>query len=644
MSDAPQVKKLLEAFGLESLLEIVDEQALGQIEAEIAELGGVDNVMSDKLPPPPPPRANPAFGTPDAPITASTTRYRCREQHAPEVHGGHILDVGPLEITTRRDTLDGELVWRIDMRRVDNGMSFHHNVIVRAADHRLMRHEAGTPMRVFTGFVAGDWAHLSVKGELGKSARDRLPEAAFASLWSLWTALAAAPLGAGWTTSASLYVKVSTYDWRFIPIRLEVSGEERVTVPAGTFDCWIVTAQGAGDTRRVEDRYWVSRGENVTRAVVRAHEQRHAGTTRFYELASVDRLTVSAETTAPEGPADPPPAVPTPERAATSRARMDKVDQLLNEIPEASDPLIRNLLKVYAFEGRTDMFAGLLESLGAGSADVGEGNAQASVTEPSRAEVPEDRVHAAAEQVPPNVIAGPSASLELTVPDARMTLDSLPLRPSPWVIPREEIEKRVDESVRRIPSLAELQDSDNVRGVPHEALTRYDRERREYGEDVRAMWELHNLWSDYLSRRVTVSAAVTVDSGEARPTRVRVTVPQGIGIELPHEELGIDKAVPPLPMKAPLDQHRKRLVRRLLAVRTHDQGQVPVDRYSMPDGSTVLVVGPVLASRSAVMMFRFAITFASWDSVKPFTLTYDIAPEGMPAVSGSVHVGTHAAT
>lgn len=302
MSDAPQVKKLLEAYGLEFLLDMVDKKAIGEVEAEIAELGGVESVMSDKLPPAPPPQPNPAFGTPGAQMTAGTSNYRCTAQHPPEVHDGHILDVGPVEIIARSDTAEGEPVWRIDMRRVDDGMSFHHNVIVRGADLRLIRHEAGTPMRVFTGFVAGEWAYIRVKVGTGKAERERLPEAAFASLWTLWAGLAAAPLGAGWSTSASLYLKVSTFDWRFIPIRLEVSGEERVTAPAGTFDCWIVSAHGAGERGKVDDRYWVSRGEDGTRVVVRAEEQRRAGTTRFYELTSFDRLTTPPEATATASP------------------------------------------------------------------------------------------------------------------------------------------------------------------------------------------------------------------------------------------------------------------------------------------------------------------------------------------------------
>jgi hypothetical protein len=303
---------------------------------------------------------------------------------------------------------------------------------------------------------------------------------------------------------------------------------------------------------------------------------------------------------------------------------MNQVDELLSRIPEASDPMIRAILKLYAFQGQTDMVAGMLESLLEG-AENGD-----------RAQV--------AEQVAVNV-TGPSASLALTLPDARMTLDSVPLTPSRETLWPQEISGRADKSVRQIPSLAELQASDNVRpGTPHEAIARYERERLEYGEDVRAMLEMRNLWLDYLSRRVMLSAAVTVDSDDARPTRVRVTVPQGVGIELPHEELGIDKPALPLPMKAPLDQNRKRLVRRLVPVRAQDRPEIPVERYSMPDGSTVLVVGPGSAGRLAVMTFRFALTFASWESVKPVTLTYDIAPEGMPAASGSVSIGTHSAS
>ena len=618
MSDAPQVKKLLETYGLEFLMDLVGKDAIAEVEAEIADLGGIDNVMSNKLPPPPAPNANPAFGLPGAPMTAGTARYRCTEQRPPEIHGGHISDVGPVEIITQGDTLDDEVVWRIDMRRVDNGLSFHHNVLVRAADHRLIRHEAGTPMRVFQGFVAGDFAHIRVKGGMGKAARDRLPEPAFASLWSLWTALAAAPLGAGWSTSANLLLKVSTFDWRFIPVRLEVSGEERVTVPAGTFDCWIVNAVGKGETVEVDDRYWVSRATNRMRAVVRAHERRHADLTRFYELASLDSITSDpAKAPAPETPSSPPPAAPSGERTADElRARRHEVDRLVNEIPAASDPMIRDILRLCAATGRMDLFAGLVEKL----EEVGSSEARPSPT--------------------------PSASLRVTLADARTTLDSIPLRADPRsTASHEDIAERAREIVRRIPSLAELQESDNVLpGTPHEAVARYEREMREYGEDVRAMLALEAAWADYFGRRVVLFVTVTIDSDEARPTRARLTVPSGIGIELPHEELGFERAVPPLPMKAPLDQTRSRLVPRLVPVRQYQAGQVPVERYSTPDGSTVLVVGPASVSRSADMVLQFAITFASWNSVKPFTLRYDISAEGVTAVSGSVQIGTHVAT
>ena len=70
MSDAEQVKKLLEAYGLESLMNVVQRGKLDEVESVIKELGGVENVL--KVPPPPPPRPNPAFGIPDPRIAAGT--------------------------------------------------------------------------------------------------------------------------------------------------------------------------------------------------------------------------------------------------------------------------------------------------------------------------------------------------------------------------------------------------------------------------------------------------------------------------------------------------------------------------------------------------------------------------------------------
>jgi hypothetical protein len=277
---------------------------------------------------------------------------------------------------------------------------------------------------------------------------------------------------------------------------------------------------------------------------------------------------------------------------------------------------------------------------GAQDADAHGGIAE---SQPEAAEIPAQLV---VEQTPVNVAPPPSASLKLAVTRAHATLDSIPLRPDHRSsISPEDIDRRARKSVEWIPSLAELHASDNVRpGTPDEALARYERERQEFGEDMRVMLKLEAAWADYFSRRVVLSVTVTVDTDDARPTRVRLTVPSGIGIELPHEELGFDKPVPPLPLKAPLDQKRRRVLTRLVPVRQSEQGTIPLDRYSPPDGSTVLAAGPAAASRSALMTFSFAITFASWESVKPFTLQYDISPEGMPAASGTMHIGTHVAT
>ena len=84
-------------------------------------------------------------------------------------------------------------------------------------------------------------------------------------------------------------MKVASRHWELAPLRLEVAGDDQITVSAGSFDCWVVRAQGAGQRAMVSDTYWVTRGDPGTRLVVRAQEQRHSGTIREYELVKVER-------------------------------------------------------------------------------------------------------------------------------------------------------------------------------------------------------------------------------------------------------------------------------------------------------------------------------------------------------------------
>lgn len=74
--------------------------------------------------------------------------------------------------------------------------------------------------------------------------------------------LGALPLAAGWRDSATLLV-VDAGGTAVTPASLGVEGEERVTVPAGEFDCWVVSLE----TERGSERLWLTKqGQLVVRA------------------------------------------------------------------------------------------------------------------------------------------------------------------------------------------------------------------------------------------------------------------------------------------------------------------------------------------------------------------------------------------
>ena len=66
--------------------------------------------------------------------------------------------------------------------------------------------------------------------------------------------LASLPLSSGWRDSVHVLV-VDAGGATTAPATIAVDGEERVTVPAGEYDCWVVSLE----TERGSARYWVSK-------------------------------------------------------------------------------------------------------------------------------------------------------------------------------------------------------------------------------------------------------------------------------------------------------------------------------------------------------------------------------------------------
>jgi len=69
---------------------------------------------------------------------------------------------------------------------------------------------------------------------------------------------------------------------RLRPVQLRVTGEERVRVPAGTFDCWRMTISHSGG---VID-YWVRKSDGIAVRLVERNPPPGGGGERVVTLVS----------------------------------------------------------------------------------------------------------------------------------------------------------------------------------------------------------------------------------------------------------------------------------------------------------------------------------------------------------------------
>ena len=75
-------------------------------------------------------------------------------------------------------------------------------------------------------------------------------------------ALTSVPLAAAWRDSAEMLL-VDAGGAALTPVTFSIEGEERITVPAGDFDCWVVSLE----TERASARLWVTKqGQIVARS------------------------------------------------------------------------------------------------------------------------------------------------------------------------------------------------------------------------------------------------------------------------------------------------------------------------------------------------------------------------------------------
>jgi len=105
----------------------------------------------------------------------------------------------------------------------------------------------------------GDTAYGATSGPPGRrSIVMAVPPRTIASAAMIETILRIAPIQVGWEDTVAT-LSVSLTGASVSPTRMYVVSEDRVQVPAGTFDCWVVAVQSEGS----KGLYWVTKRDPI---------------------------------------------------------------------------------------------------------------------------------------------------------------------------------------------------------------------------------------------------------------------------------------------------------------------------------------------------------------------------------------------
>jgi len=207
---------------------------------------------------------------------------------------------GNLTIELRRDVaivpavINGEPAWRITLLDRDANTPSQHNhaetlYVARSQLRMLQRAVHVSPYRRFqriniqqhflgdsiTGRMTTDGPSIGPGREIARKLNPVFGPYLSDAFTSFF--LMAAPLDRDWRGSASLLGWAVIPNDVFVPLAMRVEGEERISVPAGTFDCWRIAIRLG--VRRIS--YWARKSDGLG---VRTYEESEASTKGTREL------------------------------------------------------------------------------------------------------------------------------------------------------------------------------------------------------------------------------------------------------------------------------------------------------------------------------------------------------------------------
>ncbi|SRR6266480_2823194 len=144
--------------------------------------------------------------------------------------------------------------WLVAMTMQVQGQTLSDSVIMQRGTLKPVSRHAVAPGTDLLLATDDSMAHgLLTAGTSVTPLNVRLGARSFLNYYAMRAAFAELPLGRGWAGSASVLELGG--DPIFASLTLSVVDSERITVPAGEFDCWHVTVKGAG----IAEHYWIGR-------------------------------------------------------------------------------------------------------------------------------------------------------------------------------------------------------------------------------------------------------------------------------------------------------------------------------------------------------------------------------------------------
>lgn len=163
--------------------------------------------------------------------------------------------LGTRTVTTSIITYAGAPAWLLLEQRSGDGVSHTDSLITDLLGLRPLHWSSNIGASRLAAEFRGDTVFGATSAPSGRrSMIGVIPSGSFVSSAMLETVLRLLPLQSAWEDSATT-ASVTLGSNTVVPTRLAVIGEDRVSVPAGTFDCWVVSVRA--DPGRA--LYWVTK-------------------------------------------------------------------------------------------------------------------------------------------------------------------------------------------------------------------------------------------------------------------------------------------------------------------------------------------------------------------------------------------------